>query len=991
MPVSSTIVSAKSTGDGFIDSQTGDILFTCVSDQNKFSFGSSTNTQSTLVLSSAGLIVRGTSAITPVIKFCTNTQNSSEIGNVRFIGNYGGTSNVLSTVSVAYTGQSNSSQADVVFSTSQNAGLLERLRLQSSGNIGIGTSAPNYTLDVNGTINARTLYESNVLVQSKYALSNTMSNYASGIAAYETWASSNYVMSNTLSNLTMTSALYSLSNSNATQYATVASYNNVNAFATTTSNTAYTSKYWQGNSNNNSVFTFSNVGVASSNPVTQKLSVNGSLNATYLSEGGALFASKYVQNSTMSKYMLSHALSNANLSWSYNGSSNISNQYIAFGYSGPNSVSYATVSTVSPAGYAGIVVHGQQYFNINNAVQDTINTTGTWSGATWTLYNGYMNYWYSVYSWTNSASSSSTYIDFTNLNLSISTTGSLYYSGFNIGIYDAITSSWVVLLSDSVYNGRSVNFSSYGRITFGTHLKPTKIGLQFTSGTYGISSILFGTISGTIGYDDYIYNTPTLSVSYGEQSTNRLSVTFQNSYATITAPSMYLAYGINVVASTSTFNWMYSSSSNDIVLRIVGGVAQVFVNGTMVMSYTNPSPFTFSGATNASWKLTNSSSPLTASIYNPYVEYLDMSTLYTPSNVGNIYNNAAIFASNAAYWSSNNQLLPTGGVFTNALTVSAMMASNMSVSNLSASNVTVTGTMTTLATTNNAVTTSNLTCSTISACNVTSSNFIESGTAFSNKYAFSNTLSNYMLSSQSNLFTSSNYVASQVSLVTSASNTALWSSNNTVPISILLPTGTITQYAGSAAPSGWLLCDGTAINRTTYANLFATIGTLYGTGNGTSTFNLPNFSGRQAVGMNSGDSLFQTVGKTGGSSSATMTQSNIPSHTHTITDPGHTHNEYINDHIHAIGGKYIDKFRGGGTPAVDAFSFTENTVNAHVYTCNVQTGFANDITISTPVRGVGANQVQAIISSQGMLLHNAQSSSFGIYQPSILVNFIIKT
>ena len=58
-----------------------------------------------------------------------------------------------------------------------------------------------------------------------------------------------------------------------------------------------------------------------------------------------------------------------------------------------------------------------------------------------------------------------------------------------------------------------------------------------------------------------------------------------------------------------------------------------------------------------------------------------------------------------------------------------------------------------------------------------------------------------------------------------------------------VPVGTINMYAGAVAdiPSGWLLCDGSAVSRTTYAQLFAVLDTEYGTGNGSTTFNLPDF------------------------------------------------------------------------------------------------------------------------------------------------------
>jgi len=62
------------------------------------------------------------------------------------------------------------------------------------------------------------------------------------------------------------------------------------------------------------------------------------------------------------------------------------------------------------------------------------------------------------------------------------------------------------------------------------------------------------------------------------------------------------------------------------------------------------------------------------------------------------------------------------------------------------------------------------------------------------------------------------------------------------------PVGSVQMFAGSSAPSGWISCDGTAISRTTYAALFAIIGTTYGVGDGSTTFNLPDMQGRIPVG-----------------------------------------------------------------------------------------------------------------------------------------------
>lgn len=100
---------------------------------------------------------------------------------------------------------------------------------------------------------------------------------------------------------------------------------------------------------------------------------------------------------------------------------------------------------------------------------------------------------------------------------------------------------------------------------------------------------------------------------------------------------------------------------------------------------------------------------------------------------------------------------------------------------------------------------------------------------------------------------------------------------------ILSPLGSVTQWLTDTPPAGWLLCHGQAISRTTYAALFALIGTTYGAGNGSSTFNLPDLQGRVPVGKSS-DTEFNTLGKTFGTKTHTLTIAEIPNHSH--SSPG---------------------------------------------------------------------------------------------------------
>ena len=97
-----------------------------------------------------------------------------------------------------------------------------------------------------------------------------------------------------------------------------------------------------------------------------------------------------------------------------------------------------------------------------------------------------------------------------------------------------------------------------------------------------------------------------------------------------------------------------------------------------------------------------------------------------------------------------------------------------------------------------------------------------------------------------------------------------------------VPTGGIVEYAGATAPNGWLLCDGSEISRTTYADLFEVIGTTFGEGDGSTTFNLPNRKNKVGVGVDSSSEHFKTLGATYGEETHTLTTSEMPKHKHGV-------------------------------------------------------------------------------------------------------------
>ena len=111
-----------------------------------------------------------------------------------------------------------------------------------------------------------------------------------------------------------------------------------------------------------------------------------------------------------------------------------------------------------------------------------------------------------------------------------------------------------------------------------------------------------------------------------------------------------------------------------------------------------------------------------------------------------------------------------------------------------------------------------------------------------------------------------------------------------------MPTGAIMPYAVTAAPSGYLLCDGAAVSRSTYSALFTVVSSLYGNGDGSSTFNVPDLRGRFMAGYNAATSRLTSVSSdmvdgalianTGGIQAVTITEAQLPSHTH---DSGNLH------------------------------------------------------------------------------------------------------
>jgi microcystin-dependent protein len=163
-------------------------------------------------------------------------------------------------------------------------------------------------------------------------------------------------------------------------------------------------------------------------------------------------------------------------------------------------------------------------------------------------------------------------------------------------------------------------------------------------------------------------------------------------------------------------------------------------------------------------------------------------------------------------------------------------------------------------------------------------------------------------------------------------------------------TGVVKMFAGAAAPSGYVMCDGSAINRTTYSALFAVIGTTFGAGDGSTTFNVPDMRGRAPIGVGTGTGLTaRALGAQVGAETHTLTEAEMPLHGHPWRSSNSNESSWQSDTT-------------GGFP-------TSNAANSNR---SAYTGTPS-ATIGQQIGGTGGGGAHANM------------------QPSLALNFIIKT
>jgi microcystin-dependent protein len=207
-----------------------------------------------------------------------------------------------------------------------------------------------------------------------------------------------------------------------------------------------------------------------------------------------------------------------------------------------------------------------------------------------------------------------------------------------------------------------------------------------------------------------------------------------------------------------------------------------------------------------------------------------------------------------------------------------------------------------------------------------------------------------------------------------------------------MPLGSIIAYGGASAPSSqWLLCQGQAVSRSTYASLFAVIGTAFGAGNGTTTFNVPALHGRSPMGYWSGGTWASTLGAGIGAADSTVashshgvsiqtgTVSNDHTHGYSGTTSGHS-----NDHSHVLRGTG-ESSTPGGFGEGNVADISNGSFGPAFNTGGVSADHSH--TFSGSTGGISANHSHGVNGNTAAAGGSATNTNI---HPVVVCNFLIK-
>jgi microcystin-dependent protein len=195
--------------------------------------------------------------------------------------------------------------------------------------------------------------------------------------------------------------------------------------------------------------------------------------------------------------------------------------------------------------------------------------------------------------------------------------------------------------------------------------------------------------------------------------------------------------------------------------------------------------------------------------------------------------------------------------------------------------------------------------------------------------------------------------------------------------SIDMPIGSIQPWLGATTPSGWLVCAGQAVSRTTYSTLFAFLDERFGPGNGTTTFNVPDIQGCQVIGATSFDGPISAEYHTGGFNDAHSVAahgSGESAHSHSLTYTAYTEPQHDYTHTHSA-----TATDGTITFAGHTFSDTSNPGQLHDHVASVGSGASGSFSLTGSTRASSGHTHSGPSVSTDTHQHTVSTSSWSAH------------